>query len=442
MSERITKLKAKRVETLDKIDALLAAGSDENRELTEDEQKTLTSLRADDDRLASAIQVEEDLLKRKAAAAVPVPSLPGAGAPATVPAAPARPLQPGIQFSRITQALIHGNMDRRAAADWAERTWGTESGQIVANLEESTNEKGGFLVDEAYSSDFIDVLRPKVTVRAMGARTVPMPAGNLTTRRKTGTSQAAYVGERQNISLTGNTFDQMNLSAKRLAAIVPVSNPLLRHSSQQVDAMVRDDLVEGVSVTEDQQFLRGTGSATAPAGLLNLADAGNKFAASDLSTAANRAELLQMVRGDLGALRLKLREANIPMVQPGYIVSPQIAEFLEQLTDANGNRAFPEVQDGRIGRYPFMDSTSVPNNLGTGTNESEIYFADFAQVVIGESLAVTIAASDVAAYHDGVEMRSAFQSDETLIRIIEEHDIDLRYAKAVAVLEEVIWELQ
>jgi HK97 family phage major capsid protein len=429
--DRITALKARRQAGLDEMDALLALAGAEERDLTAEEQARFDALRAEDDRLAAQLAREDDMERRRAAAARPVASLPGVTRP-TVPAQAAERLEPGVMFARITQALIQGNMDQRAAAHWAEQAWGSEGGQIVANLEQSTNTKGGFLVDTAYSRDFIDLLRPRVAVRARGARSVPMPEGNLTIRRKTAGTQASYIGERTNIPTTGVTVGQNAMSAKRLAALVPITNQLLRRASLDVDMMVRDDLREGVAVTEDQQFLRGTGSATAPAGLLHLANAANKIAASATAD-------LQSVRNDLGRLVLALVNANIPMVTPGYIISPRTRMFLENLLDGNGNRAFPEVLEGRIGRYPYSETTSVPDNLGAATDESEIYFADFAQVMIADTYQVTIAASDVASYNDGTETRSAFQTDETLIRIITEHDTGVRYDKAIAVLQQVKW---
>ncbi len=432
---RLTKLKAAKAQGLDQARALLDTADAEGRDLSDDEQSRYDALMAADDDLNKKITAEDDLTRRQAAASVPVQPMPastGQGGGWSVPAQVAAPLEPGINFSRITQALVQGDMDRQRAANWAEQTWGTSAGQIVANLEQSTDTKGGFLVDESYSQDFIGLLRPRVAIRALGARVVPMPNGTLTTRKKSAGTAAGYIGERSNIPTTGLEVGEMVLSAKTLAALVPISNKLLRHSSMAVDVMVRDDLQESVAITEDQQWLRGAGSALSPTGLLNQAAAANKFA-------ANATVNLQNVDTDLSALRLRLTNANIPMTAPGYIISPRTEEFLTSLRDGNGNKAYPEIAEGRIGKYPFQSTTSVPINLGVGGDESEIYFADFAQVLIGDTHRLTIASSDVASYHDGTETRSAFQTDETLIRVIEEHDLGLRYTSAVAVLQAVTW---
>jgi HK97 family phage major capsid protein len=88
--------------------------------------------------------------------------------------------------------------------------------------------------------------------------------------------------------------------------------------------------------------------------------------------------------------------------------------------------------------YKIAETTSVPDNLGVGT-ESELYFGDWAQFQIGDTYQVTLAASTEAAYDDGGTIRAAFSNDETVIRLIEEHDTQLAYDRAVAVLTGVTW---
>ncbi|MDP2129986.1 MAG: phage major capsid protein [Erythrobacter sp.] len=400
------------------------------RDLTAEEQAQFDALKTKATGLQAQIAREEQVLALKASAASPV--IISVAAVGTVPAAPKEQVQPGIMMARIAQSFVIGGGDQRAMAHAAEQLYGSEMGQIVANMEQATNTKGGFLVDTAYSADFIDILRPRVVIRRMGARTVPMPDGNLTTRRKTGGTTAGYIGERVPAPVTAATVGQITMSAKRLAAIVPITNQLIRRASLNVQMMIRDDLVEGVSVKEDQQFLRGAGSATAPTGLRNLIAAGNVIAANATVNLVN-------VTNDLGKLRLAVLNANIPMTQCGYIMSARTMLFLENLRDGNGNKAFPEIAEGRLGMYPIGVTTSVPDNLGAGTNESEIYFGDFAQFMIGDTEQVAIAASDTAAYDDGGTIRAAFSNDETVIRVITEHDTQMRYDTAFAVLTGVTW---
>ena len=72
-------------------------------------------------------------------------------------------------------------------------------------------------------------------------------------------------------SLTEEIFDDVDLSAKPLTAMVPVSNDLIRRAPVGVEAIVRDDLIQGISRREDLAFLRGDGSNKTPIGWRSLA---------------------------------------------------------------------------------------------------------------------------------------------------------------------------
>lgn len=409
------------------------AANDGDRDLTAEEQGDFEAKMAEATRLQGQIAREEQLLALKASTAAPVVVGAPAGQPATVPAAAATPLPAGTMFTRITMSLAACGMDQRAAAAHAEQLWGTETGQIVANQEQSTNVKGGFLVNTAYSADFIDLLRPSVVIRRLGARSVPMPDGNLTMRRKTQGTSASYVGERTPAPTTDLSVDQMSMSAKTLRALVPITNQLIRRASMGVVQMVRDDLLEGVAVKEDQIFIRSPGDDLTPKGLAALMPAGNKLAITAGQT-------LESVTADLMRVRLRVINANVPMISCGWVMSWRSKMFLETLRDGNGNLAFPEVgARGTLYGYPIGTTTSVPDNLGVGGNESEIYFGDFSQLLIGDTESVTIASSDTAAYDDGGVIRSAFSNDETVVRLIAEHDTGTRYAVAFAMLTGVTW---
>jgi len=435
---RITALKTSLAAVVASMDGILAtAANDNNRDLTAEEQADFDAKADEAKGLQAKIAREENLLALKSSAAAPV-TIPGATntpgtQPGRVPAAVAEKPEPGAMVGRVALAIAAtGGEDQRRMADYSQQVWGDETGQIVANMEQATNTKGGYLVDTAYSRDFIGLLRPRVVIRAAGARSVPMPDGNLTMRKQTGNTNAGYVGERAPAPTTDLSVGTLNMTAKTLRALVPITNQLIRRASFGVDAMVRDDLITSAAIKEDMQFLRGAGSSVAPTGLRSLIVAGNV-----LTMTAN--PTLVTVRSDMARLKLKVVNANVPLSKCAYIMSPTTQSFLENITDGNGNKAFPEVAEGRFGIYPILVTTSVPDNLGAGTNETEVYFGDFEQFLIGDTQQVTLAASDSAAYDDNGTMRSAFSNDETVIRLIEEHDTQLRYDAAFAVLTGVTW---
>lgn len=437
--DRITALRSRQAEVHAEMDNILTASeSNETGDLTEEQTAAYDQLRAEDDRLTAGIERETDMERRRAAAARPMAPLPAGnpGSRSTVPAQAEQKLAPGIKFSRLVQAVAatRGEGGMRAVLDFSEKTWGSTFAAAAAdNMEQSVDVQGGFLVNTDYSTDLIDALRPAVAVRKMGAVSVPMPNGNLTFRKQTGTSNAQWIGERAPVPTSAPQVDVVAMKAKKLGALVPITNDLLRYNSIQTDNMVNNDVTREMALAEDQQFIRGAASDFAPAGLRYLANAANVIA-------ANATVNVQNVRNDLGKLRLALTKNNVPMQSPGYIINPTLVEFLSQLQTATGALAFPEIADGRIGAFPYASTTSVPDNLGTAGNESELYFADFAQILIGDAFQTTLAVSTQASYVDGAgETRSAFQNDETLVRVIEAVDLNTRYDSAIAVLTGAAW---
>ena len=431
---RITALKASLAAVIATMDGMLGlAANEDNRDLTAEEQATFDAKQKEAEAIQASIAREEQVLALKASAATPI-VVPGVTTPSTVPATVKEKMEPGAMVGRIAVAIAAtGGNDQRAMANHAQQVWGDETGQIVANMEQSTSAKGGYLVNTDYSRDFIDLLRPRVVIRRLGAMSVPMPDGNLTMRKKTAGTQAGYVGERVPAPTTDMQVGQLTMSAKKLMALVPITNQLIRRASFGVDQMVRDDLLASAAVKEDQQFLRGAVSALAPTGVRYLINAGNVLT----MTAAPD---LVKVTSDLGRLVLAVKNANVPMISCGWIMSPRVKEFLASLRDGNGNIVYPSIEaNGTLKGYPIAETTSVPDNLGVGTNESELYFGDWSQFLIGDTYQIALAASTEAAYDDGGTIRAAFSNDETVIRLIEEHDTQIRYDRAAAVLTGVTW---
>ena len=334
----------------------------------------------------------------------------------------------GLQVARMVRALAATKGDPERAAVYAKKNF--DDDEIVKALEVSTPQAGGYIVPEQYSAEIIELLRPQTVVRRMGAVTVPMPTGTLNIPTLAGGGSASYIGENTDIPKTQPSFGTVQLTWKKLAAIVPISNDLLRFSSPAADMIVRDDLVAAMAQREDAAFIRDDGENNTPKGLRFWAPSVNAIP-------ANATASLDTVTTDLGKLVLALKQANVRFIRPGWLMSPRTEMYLLTLRDGNGNYAFrPEMLAGRLFGYPYAVTTQIPENLEG--NETEVYLVDFADAIIGESTQLIIDASTEASYIDD-GLKSAFSLDQTVIRVIAEHDFAMRHAASVAVLTGVKW---
>jgi len=348
---------------------------------------------------------------------------------------PAQPKQAGRQAGEalgiIVRSLVSAGGDPRAAAHFAETHCGAPD--IAAALNTGTGSAGGFIVPPGYVPEVIELLRPASVVRKMGARTIPMPAGTLTMSRHTAGSSASYVTEGTDIPSSQPAFGPLKLSKKKLVALVPVSNDLIRFSSPNANDLVRDDVVQGIGTREDQAFIRDDGTEDTPIGLRYQAAAGALIPANATITVQN-------VKNDLGKLELALLNGNVKMLKPGWIMSPRTLVFLQNLVDGNGNHVFPEIAAGQLRNKPYAVTTSIPDNLGVGGDASEIYLVDFNDAIIGEATGLIIDISKEGSYMSNGQLVSAFSRDETLVRAITEHDFGMRHVPSVAVLTDVKWQ--
>lgn len=431
----ITKLKARRAAVIDRMDALVAS-IPENEEMSAEQAAAFEALKAEDDGIAADLARAEDLERRRAAMARPTAPLPGAqtqaGGAASVPAQAA---EKGLTFARMVRTIAAAGGIPHVAAQIAEANG---DGGLFASQNMTSGPKGGFLVPEDVASEVIELLRPASVVMAMGPRIVPMPNGNLTQNRRARGATFGYVGEQQDIPATDYGYGPVKLSAKKLTGLIPISNDLLRSSGVAADRMIRDDMVADAGVAVDQAFLRGAGTDFAPKGL-RWQTLGTSFENTHVLVMTASPDL-QKVDNDLGRLELALMNADVSVTDAHWIMSPRTAMYLTNLRDGNGNKAYPEMADGMLRMKRVHVTTSIPSNLGGSGNASEIMLVQPAHVMIGEHQGLEIALSDSAAYKDAQgTMQAAFSRDETVMRLIMQHDIGLRHLPAVAVLTGVTW---
>jgi len=234
------------------------------------------------------------------------------------------------------------------------------------------------------------------------------------------------------------TFGQVVASFKKLTALVPVSNDMLRFADPAIDAYVRDDLVQVLARREDVAFIRGDGTADSPKGFRTFVPAVNVIPSADAFS-------LTTVTSELGSAVVRLTQANVPMLKPIRVMHPRTLDYLWWVQNANGFYVFrDELEKENLRQYPYFTTTQIPTNLSNGTHAdcSEIHLVDILQAMILDSMALQLAVSQEAYFIDdsGAQV-STFQNDLSLIRAITEHDFQMRHDEAIAVLSNVRWQL-
>ena len=424
---KILELRRKRAEVNDKVQAL-AVKSETETGLTAEESVQFTQLCNEFDEISAKIEMLEKAEKMKAEVAMPV--APGK-APAVVVKQEVKQY-PGAGVARIAMAIAASKGNLTDAAKFAETEIGDHGVAMAISTSQSS---GGALIPQNLHNEVIELLRARSVVRKLGARSIPLPNGNLGMPRMAGGATAYYTGENENIKSSESKFGDIKLSAKKLTALVPISNQLIGYAGFDVEQLVLGDILATIAVREDKAFLRDDGSDNTPKGLRSTAY-DNQRTVEWTGSAVD----LKTIDAYLDSLILKLMESNSLMVKCGWAISPRTYMKLFGLRDGNGNKVYPEMSQGLLKGYPIEHTTTIPSNLGTGGNESEIYFADFNDVVIGENSDMKVDFSNEATYYDtNGELVSAFVRDQSLIRVITQHDIGFRHPEGLCVGCNIPW---
>ena len=144
----------------------------------------------------------------------------------------------------------------------------------------------GALVPEDVANEVIPFIYANLVLEKLGATRVSMPNGNLTMPFSDTSVTASYVGEIQNIPVSEPTFGQLQMTAKKLGVVVPISNDFLRTPSASVDTLVQNDIVNSLSRRAELALLRGEGANGVPKGIRQwiLDDATRSTASGGLVT--------------------------------------------------------------------------------------------------------------------------------------------------------------
>lgn len=299
------------------------------------------------------------------------------------------------------------------------------------SLNASSQTAGGLFVQDTTADAVIELLRPQIALMALGPREVPLPGGTLILPTHTSGSTGTWLGEEEEIGFTQPAFGEKTLRGRTYAAMVLISNKLLRSASIQMDAFVSNDLRMDAGTALDLAFIRGN-SAARPKGVRYLGTA---------TATSNATATLDTIDVDMVGCLARMGAAGLPMGRLGSMFSWREWQKLFNLRFTSGDRYVyrDELITGNLLGFPYRRTSNIPTNLGGGTNESEFYFMDMDHVVVGRGEAFAIDISTEATVNVGGTQTNTFQKNQSAVRMMLEADINIRHASAVQIVTGVTW---
>ncbi len=299
--------------------------------------------------------------------------------------------------------------------------------------------EGGYLIPEVVNDQVVELLYPKVTVLQMGATEVPMVNGNLTLNYISEGTTADYIGENDAATnSTGAKISQASWRSKKLISLIPISNDLLKVASAQADRIVLRDAVKQMAIRMNKAAFQDDGSNNTPRGLqfeTGLTD----VTISGLFTSDSPTEFFVQLEDALIDLE--------SMDKPGWCFSHRFWAYLKKLKDLNGQYYYKDTgrsyanasgnasgySDQMFEGYQKRTTQLIPSTGSSNPFTTNVFFGDWAEFWIPRQGMLEVDSSSEAAYNTGPStVVSAYGKDQTVLRLIDRHDMGMRQKKAMA----------
>ena len=292
---------------------------------------------------------------------------------------------------------------------------------------------GQNVIPQILARDIIPALYARLDLIAAGATVMPMEHNKLPIGRQNGKATADHFGEGAPLTgLTGPTFNQIVLDAKKLVARADIANDFLRANPYVALDYIAQDLVKAVAEKMNQHALEGIGSGTAPTGIFTQIAAANKelyFTTGGRTVVASGVAAFE---SELDRLEQNLLSNNVAPGAYKWLISDRDFLTLRRLRAASGTGIllFEDLRNPQpmLNGIPVVRTNQIATNRddsgGGDLDESRMYLGDWSSVLLGIMTNMELAFST----------ENRFDSDETVVRLVTHYDVQLKRDTDLTVL--------
>ena len=275
---------------------------------------------------------------------------------------------------------------------------------------QTTTTAAGIVPEDFRADQFVGLLRNSMVVQSLGARVLPNLRGDVTIPRQATTSTAQWLAEGDALTDSGMTFNSIGLKPKHVGAITELSRQLLQQSNPSIEALVRDDFINVVSLAIDKALIHGDG-VKEPEGLLTAATGTGTLATMSWAT------VLAVLQG----LALKNITPN------AWLTHPKVATILRKTLREAGLPGYL-LDNGQLAGVPVAVTNQLAEKAGAPA-KGRIIVGDFSEMIVGTWGSVDILTNP---YAEGPYSRGAVQ-----VRILTTCDMVPRREDAFTVIEDI-----
>lgn len=418
-------IREKRSQVVDQMRSITEAAANEERDLTEKEDRTFNELKGDLAKLDKQLERAQVITDAERSMATVEPVTRGFDGS----------FENQCRGFQITKAIAHqldptqvdAGREIEISQELARRNGKSPSGIYCPHevfLEKRdilTSNTGAELIPEVHRSDlYIDRLAASIQAQAAGATVLSGLVGNIDIPRMTAGATGYWVAEHNAVTESSPTFDTVEMAAKTVGTYVEYSRRMIINAVPSVEQLVRNDLARTIALAIDDKAFSGDGTGNTPTGITNTSGI-NSVSFGGAPTWSKVLDFISAVGAD-----------NALMGSLGWATNPYAVKTMRKTVKVASTDSVMIMQEpGSLAGYPVFQSTQIAGNPTTSPIvNSTLIFGNFSDLLIGYWSGVDILANP---YHTDV-----FAKGGVLISAFQDCDIDVRHPESFAVATDMV----
>lgn len=316
-------------------------------------------------------------------------------------------------------AKFIGFTDVVKAKEFVELSRNIFLGNRTKDMTEGVDADGGYLVPEEFRATLLRLIETYGIVR-QGATKIPMIRPDLTFPRLISGIPVSWPDEGTVIPTSIPVFGNLKMSAKKMAAVVPVTSELLEDSSIQLANLILTLFAESIAAEEDRVGLNGSTVAGDPFdGVLYDADV------PKLVMAAGNTAFTDVTADDLSDMIAQL--PSVAQSGAKFYIHRTVFNVIRKLKNIDGDYIYSQPggdQPGMIWGFPYELCDSMPSITDTAISTPFIFLGNLKYLFLGDLRKMTIAQSQ----------HVKFLEDKTVLRVTERVSIKVGQPQGFVVL--------
>lgn len=279
------------------------------------------------------------------------------------------------------------------------RQWCRDHGMEMRVQTEGINTAGGFVVPSDMESAIID-LRESYGMFRQWARVLPMSTDNTTIPRRSGGLTAYFVSETDSITESDKTWNQVELTAKKLAALTRMSTDLSEDAIINMADDLASEMAYAFAAKEDACGIDGDGTSTygGMTGIRPKMIDGTHDGAQYEAAAAGD-EWSEIDVADLVGCMAKLPAYALPNAKWYCSARAKTGVFDRLAMAAGGNTTAHLAAGGQAAYsgYPIVTSAAMPTDDSSAALNAVImlFFGDLSlSTTLGDRRGITVKVSN------------------------------------------------